>query len=177
MRPTLLMAALTAVLLCSGSACKRRDRVRLDQTEEEAPQLASVVHVGDPRNAAQLVSGFYGIEQNSWRWTAGKFSVLLRPPRSAATNGAVLKLEFAIPDLSVKQLKTISLSAIVNGTQLAPETYTQAGTFTYSRDVPGSALTGDTVKVDFALDKSLPRTPSDQRELGLVVSSVGLSPK
>jgi hypothetical protein len=31
--------------------------------------------------------------------------------------------------------------------------------------------------VDFALDKALPPSGSDQRELGLVVSAVGFDPK
>ncbi|HZT28752.1 MAG TPA: hypothetical protein VFA33_02625 [Bryobacteraceae bacterium] len=172
-----VLAASVAVLVLCGAACKRRDRVRLEQTDEQAPQLASVVHVADPRNASQLVSGFYDIEQNSWRWTAGKFAVLLRPPRTAARKGAVLELKFSVPEAVLSTLKTISLSATVNGAPLTPETYTQPGQFTYSRDLSPSLLAGDSVKVDFALDKTLPPRGADQRELGVIVSSVGLTPK
>ena len=176
-RPALLAAAVAAALLCAGPACKRRDRVRVEQTEEESPQLASLIHVGDPRNASQLVSGFYDIEEHSWRWSSGKFSVLLRPPRSAARKGAVLQLKFAIPDVILAKLKTVSLAASVNGTPLTPETYTQPGSFVYTRDVSPSLLSGESVKVDFSLDKTLPPTDTDQRELGVVVSTVGFTPK
>ena len=139
--------------------------------------LASVVHVADPRVSAQLVSGFYGIEGNAWRWTAGKFTVLLRPPRGAAQNGAMLQVKFSVPDPVIARLKTVSLSASVAGTKLPPETYTQAGEFTYSRELPAAALAGDAVKVDFALDKAIPPGAVDQRELGVVVTTVGLEPK
>jgi hypothetical protein len=65
----------------------------------------------------------------------------------------------------------------VNGTALAPESYTQAGQFVYIRDVPASLLAGDVSRVDFALDKTVPPSGTDQRELGLVVSLVGFQPK
>lgn len=177
MRLTPIAATAAAALILSGAACKRHDRVRLEQTDEQAPQLASIVHVADPRNASQLVTGFYDIEQNSWRWTAGKFSVLLRPPRGAAQKGAVLQLKFSVPDAVLSKLKTVSLAATVGGSPLTPESYTQSGEFTYSREVPANVLAGESVKVDFSLDKALPPTGGDQRELGVVVSTVGLSPK
>jgi len=167
---------LIAVLALLPAGCKRHRRVTV-QTIEEAPALASVVAVADPHTATQLVSGFYGVEANSWRWTAGRFSVLLRPPRSAAANGATLQLKFTLPDVAMAKMKAVSLSAFVNGTALAPESYTQAGQFTYSRDVPASLLAGDVARVDFSMDKTMPPSAADHRELGLVVTLVGFQPK
>ncbi len=168
-----------AILICTltlAPACKRHRRVTI-QTAEEAPVLASMVATADPQAKAQLVSGFYGVEQNSWRWTAGRFSVLLRPPRSAAAAGAVLQLKFTIPDVAIAKMKSVSLSAYLNGTALPPETYSQAGQFVYSRDVPANLLTGDVARVDFSLDKTIPASPADHRELGVVVSMIGFQPK
>jgi hypothetical protein len=136
-----------------------------------------VVATADPHAVKQLAGGFYGVEQNSWRWTAGKFSVLLRPPRTAAKNGAVLQLKFAIPEVALSKLKGVSLSAYVNGTALSPETYSQAGQFIYSRDVPANLLVGDVARVDFSLDKTFPPSATDKRELGVVASMVGFQPK
>jgi hypothetical protein len=169
-------AILIATLALAPLACKRHGRVTV-QTEEEGPLLATIVHVADPRAAAQLLSGFYGVEQNSWRWTAGKFSVALRPPRTAAAKGATLQLKFSVPDVVIAKLKAMSLSASVNGAPLSPESYTQAGEFTYTRDVPANLLVGESARVDFSLDKTIPPNSSDQRELGVVVSTVGLAPK
>jgi hypothetical protein len=146
-------AILVSILAVSAGGCNRHRRVL---TSEEAPALESVVAMADPHAATQLAAGFYGVEQNSWRWTAGRFSVLLRPPRAAAANGAVLELKFTIPEASIAKLKAVTLSASVNGTALAPETYTQPGGFTYSRDVPAKLLAGDVARVDFSLDKAIP---------------------
>ena len=169
-------ALLIVSLMFVPTACKRHKRVTV-QTEEEGPSLATVVHVADPHAAPQLLSGFYGVEQNSWRWTAGKFSVVLRPPRTAAAKGATLQLKFTVPDVVITKLKAMSLSATVNGTALNPESYTQPGEFTYTRDVPANLLVGESAKVDFSLDKTMAPTATDQRELGIVVSTVGLDPK
>lgn len=167
----LLVAALTL------SACKRKQTVKVEQPDEEVPRLSSTVHTGDPKAETQLVNGFYGIEQNSWRWTAQQFSVVLRPPAGAAQKGATLNLQLAVSDATIGQLKTISLSASAGGTALPPETYTQAGAFTYTRDVPASPLSGDSVKIDFQLDKALPPNGPDRRDLGLIVSSIALDAK
>lgn len=169
-------AILILSLAIVPAGCKRHRRVTV-QTVEEAPALASVVATADPNAAVQLIGGFYGVEQNSWRWTAGKFIVILRPPRTAATNGAVLQLKFTIPPVALSKTKAVSLSAYVNGTALTPETYKQAGDFIYSRDVPANLLVGDQARVDFSLDKTIPPSAADRRELGVVVSLVGFQPK
>ena len=124
-----------------------------------------------------MLSGFYGVEQNAWRWTAGKFSVVLRAPRTAAAKGATLQFKFTVPEVAIAKLKALSLSASVNGTALTPESYTQPGEFIYTRDVPANLLAGESAKVDFSLDKTMPPTASDKRELGVVVTTVGLDPK
>ena len=107
----------------------------------------------------------------------GQFTVALRPPRNAALKGATLHLKFTIPEAVVAKLKTMSLSASVNGTALSPETYTQPGEFDYSRDVDPKLLTGDAVNVDFTLDKFLPAGMVETRELGVIATSVGFEAK
>jgi hypothetical protein len=43
--------------------------------------------------------------------------------------------------------------------------------------VPASALSSDAVSAEFALDKFLPPGTVDQRELGVVVTSIGFEAK
>ena len=163
---------LALMFLLSLFACKREKRLRV-QTEEEPPRLAMMLSMADPRAKTQLVSGFYSLENNAWRWTSGKFTVTLRPPRGAETKGAYLKLKFNLPEVVINPLKKVSLSATVNGTALSPESYTQPGEYTYTREVPAKEFTGDSVKVEFKLDKTLPPQGSDKRELGLIATMVG----
>jgi hypothetical protein len=151
--------------------CKRRN------AGQAAPGMASTIHMGDPQTATQLVSGFYGIEQNAWRWTGRRFSLVLRPPFGAAQKGGTLQLRLTVPPVAIEKLKTISLSATIGGSALPPETYTQAGDYTYTRDVAPALLAGDFVRVDFQLDKSMPPSGADLRDLGVVVLTAGLEPK
>ncbi len=168
--------AAAAALVVSLSACKNSGRVGVD-TDEEAPRLATMIAMSDPKAATQLISGFYPAETPAWRWTAGHFVVMLRPPLGAGQSGAVLKFRFTLPDSVLNKVKTTSLSASVNGSPLSPETYTKSGEYTYTRDVPASALAGDSAKVEFALTKYLAAGAVETRELGVIASSVGFEHK
>ncbi len=136
-----------------------------------------VVRTADPRRGSQLLSGFYGIEQNAWRWTAARFSVRLDTPAWASRIGAVLRLRFSIPDRLIRELGVISVAASIGGLPLAPESYTQPGDFIYVREVPSHRLRSESVRVDFFLDKALAPNSSDRRELGLIVASIALQPR
>ena len=162
-----------AALLLAAGACNY-DRIHQQPTIEEAPRLASTVHMGDPTAAAQLVSGFHDIEGGSWRWTQKQFAVTLRPPAQAARQGAVLELHLTVPEPSIEALKSLTLTASVGGTILAPETYRKTGAYTFRRDVDAKLISGDAVRIDFQLDKAVAPGASDLRELGIVVESVGL---
>ena len=117
------------------------------------------------------------LEERKWRWTARQFSVILRPPPGSAQAGARLELMLNIPDVLMKELGAVTLSATGGSSSLAPEKYTAAGNYVYTRDVPGSLLAGDNVTIDFALDMAIPAGKIEKRELGLIVTSVGLVSK
>lgn len=153
--------------------CKQKPAETVVVDDESQPAL-SVVNVAHPRADTQLLSGFHRVEEGAWRWTMGKFAVALEPPAGAAQKGARLELQFTLPEPVIERRKAVTLSAWVAGTALPPETYTKAGGYTYAQDVPAAALATPPVKVEFALDKFLKAGEVDPRELGVVVSSVGL---
>jgi hypothetical protein len=163
------VALLALVALAGSTGCRRKKKVK---AREDG--LASVVNVADPADSAQLVRGFSNVEADAWRWTTSKFSVVLRPPAGSAQNGAVLQLAFTLHDTVVKKLGPVTVTATVNGTPVGSETYSQAGDYTYSKDVPASALGADVVTVEFSTDKSLAPTDVDKRELALIVKTIGL---
>ena len=167
----------TALWLCVLTlACKRPDPIRLQPTIEEPATLVSMIRVADPSTSSQLIRGFYPLESNTFRWAAGRFSVALGTPASARTNGAWLVLTFNLPPVSIQALKKITLKAKAGDVELSPEEYTTPGGHQYRREVPASALTKDVTGADFTLDKFL-RLPNDDRELGLVVTQIGLVAK
>jgi len=170
---------LVLALAFATAGCKREQKVvHVQATEEETgPRLAANVSMADPKLEPQLLSGFYGIEGNAWRWTAKKFSVTLRTPSGGAQNGGVLDLELSVPDVVIQKLKSVTLSANAGDSALPPETYTKSGQYSYKRDVPPAALTRGSLRVDFSLDKIVPPTGGDLRELGVIVSAVSLESK
>jgi hypothetical protein len=174
------LAALFAALALAPIACNTKHKVTAKETVEEVPtqtKISAVVNMGDPKQQKQLVSGFYAIEANSWRWTAKDFSISLHPPEGSAAQGARLVFALSIPQVVIDKLKSVTLSASIDGTPLAPETYSHDGQYDYKRDVPPTLLKGDTVRVDFHLDKSMPPAGGDFRELGIIARSIGLASK
>jgi hypothetical protein len=172
------IAAVVAVgLVAGGWSCKRRPS-QVETVEDENQPALSVVQVAHPRAAGQLLSGFHQVEQNAWRWTMGKFAVILMPPPSAAQKGARLELHFTLPQSVVSLRQSVTVAAAVEETALPPQTYTKAGTYVYKADVPAAALfAGTPVKVSFTLDKFIKAGEVETRELGLVVNTIGLMPK
>jgi hypothetical protein len=167
------LPVLMAALVLAPAACKRR-KVRVGGTDEETPRMMSTLNMGDPKVAPQLVKGLHGIEAGAWRWTAKEFAVALHPPFGAAQKGAKLTVKLTVPPVTIEKLKTVSLAANAGGTALPPETYTTAGDYFFVRDLPAGILGGETLRVDFLLDKAMEPSGADIRELGIIVFSIGL---
>jgi len=168
------LAAALALLALAGASegCRRKKNVKVREDG-----LASVVNVADPGDSAQLVRGFSNVEADAWRWSTSKFSVVLRPPAGAAQDGAKLQLVFTLHDAVVNKLGPLTVNATVNGTPVGAEPFSAMGDYTYSHEVPASALGSDVVTVEFTTDKALAPTERDKRELALIVKSIGLVPR
>lgn len=175
-RRPILSGALVAVALLTPVACRRHRRAPAEAEDMSRP--AMVLQMADPRTSIQLIRGFHQLENSAWRWTEKTFAVSLRPPDGAAERGAVLLLKLTIPQPQIDKLKTIAVTAQVNSATLPAETYSASGDFLFQRDVPPSAFSaGKLATVQFSLDKAVPPTPPDLRELGIVVTSVGFMKK
>ena len=140
----------------------------------EPQGVFSALRTADPRAGVQLLSGFYGIEQGAWRWTAREFSVALKPPPAAPDPSIRLTLEMGIPEVVIDRLQSLALAASANGVPLGSETYDRTGKHVFSKPVPEEVLGDDVVEVEFTLDKALSPGEIDQRELGVIVISIAL---
>ena len=168
---------LIPTLALCAVACRKSEPDLSTFTEEEPPHLSSLVHVADPHDASQLLTGWYQVEQNAWRWTARNFEAVLRPPPGSATLGATLRFSLTVPEVVIKRLKSTTLSASVGSLRLSPETYLQPCDAVYARDIPPGILSGDSVRVDFSLDKAVLPDHADGRELGVIAHSLSLETK
>jgi FkbM family methyltransferase len=147
-----------------------RNSRRVDDTDWEWFCLCPENTMADVRmsNMAasdQLVKGFYSIEDGTWRWTAKDFEIALAVPKSVKPT---LNLELVVPQVLLDQVGgSTTLHARVGTTELAPQTFNTAGSFTYTRELPPH--TDGVVDVDFSVDKAIPPKGADPRILGLVV--------
>jgi hypothetical protein len=169
----LVLVAFAIALLPAGCNRKQKARQQVHVVEEDKTALATVVHVADPRASSQLIAGFFDIEQGSWRWTGKKFSVVLAIPENVAQKKISLVFKMAVPEAVIRQLKSVTLTATVNGVALAPETYRRPGEYVFTREVDAKALGGASAQIEFNLDKALAAGANDSRELGLVATSIG----
>lgn len=167
--PLLLVILVGCLDGCGGPAV-----LEPDQTEPADAGFSSVFHAADPLAARQLIEGFYSPEEFG-RWTKPKFSLYLRVPSATKLSQPALVVKLFIPDVEIGRLKSMTLSAAVNGVALGPETFTSAGRQVYARSIPPAALAKDPARVEFALDKWLPAGGQEGRELGIAVTFAGLT--
>jgi len=162
--------------LISTAACKQKRKWAAPEPLGEHAFLASAIEVADPASNPQLLTGFYPAE-GTWCWTKKDFSVVLGSPGTGREKGARIVLSFALPDVLIHKLKSITIYAVLNGVALPPDTYSKTGESRYSRDLPPSIFTTEKINVDFHLDKAIPPSTGDPRELGIVVSAIGFENK
>ncbi len=147
------------------------ERYRLYHLEPEAAQPGNAPGAVSTVTPLQL-EGFYGLEQGRFRWTKKDFAVTfdkLNRPRVGTTR---LTLSLYIPESTIQKLGPLRLSARLGDHVLATATYRQSGGYTFERDLPTEWLTAGPNRFEFALDKSIPPTAADQRELGIVVNDI-----
>jgi hypothetical protein len=170
------------LLLSAGTGCSATRR-RTAQPEmisnEDATQIQPVVRtpsftMHDMDVTGQLVSGFYQVESNKWRWTAGDFSIVLATPPRAATHGANLVFAFYIPDAILRRTGPLTLFVYIDQTEAGRTTYKTAGAQRFSAIIPPQLLRQSPVAIDFHLDRSVPKGVLDSRELGFIAESISL---
>jgi hypothetical protein len=96
---------------------------------------------------------------------------------AGATQPAHLNVQIYIPESSIRKLGSQTLTAQFAGHALEPETWSGPGRYVFRRTLKPEWLkagnSGD-VEIDFSLDKAIPPTGSDLRELGIVVREISI---
>ena len=176
----LLMPAFVCllVLLLSGCPSNEPELFTAPGDDSEAAvdpgEFLSTLYLDDPRGTPQLLKGFHTLEQGAWRWTEKVFAVALKPPPVVPGLEVNVELTFSIAEASISRLGPLTLTAALNGSPVGSETYGQAGDYTFTKPVPADVLASETIEAVFELDKVLPPTGSDLRELGVIAVSVAL---
>ena len=162
-------------LALSGTACRgKHQKVYIEDDTQDQALPFPAFKMGDPAASRQLVGGFYSIEAKTWRWTARDFVISFRTPSEATRRGATLSFEFVVPDVMIQKLSTVRLAAAVQGTQVGAQQYTAAGPYTFKAEIPAELCGSADTVVDFHLDKAMPPSGGDSRELGVIATAAAL---
>jgi hypothetical protein len=101
----------------------------------------------------------------------------LKPPPGSDPNGAKLTLRLYIPDGHIRALGPITLRADANREPLPARTFSKPGSYEYTAEIPAARLASSPLYVNFHLDKAVTSAATDARELGTVVTYLGLEAK
>jgi hypothetical protein len=159
-----LLLSLCSVLFftITGTACRK-------------PGPQNVIRMSDLHTEKQLLGGFYALEAGAWRWTTKEFTVMLKVPDGATKSGGVLTLQGSVSPEGV-QNGPLQIASDVMGQPLTAQSFSKPGEMIYRVDVPPSALTAPLVAAHFNLSNTH-RVPGDLRDLGIIVSVIGLRAK
>lgn len=137
------------------------DIVRAETVIERTPTREFL-----PMNAAdaeqQIVSGVYELENNQWRWMAGKGVLLLKSPAQPLP----VKVALYIPPNAPGRIVRLTL----DDRPLPPIHYNRPGSYIITTEPlrPASATTTLGISVDKTFS-----VPGDHRELGIILTGAG----
>ncbi|MFZ1147667.1 MAG: hypothetical protein ACLP6W_08470 [Bryobacteraceae bacterium] len=134
-------------------------------------QTLSYLNLGDIRSRAQLVSGWYAIEDGAWRWMAPEAEATLLPPPDAPVQFE-LQLFFP-PDFMRRAGSPVAVSVMLNGKPFTKAFYYEPGGHTAAKLVPAELLTSPATHVSIRVNPYIPPNATDQRALGAVVQGLG----
>jgi hypothetical protein len=133
------------------------------------------IRMNSPGVESQLV-GFYAPDSDGFRWTKREFSatLMLPPPRAGGTE---LFMRVYIPEAAISSLGTMTLRAQFGGHALAPESWATGGIHVFRRELNDTFLGAGLVHIDFSLDKTIPASAGEQRQLGILVGEIAVQPE
>ena len=139
------------------------DRVRVLRVMERRPTL-EYLPMKAREAGEQIVSGVYGLEDNRFRWMAGRAALALKSPAEAAP----VRVEFTIPGNAPGRKVTVRL----DGREIASRTFAGPGTYTLESAAVRPA--GATASLEIEVDRTF-RVPGDARDLGMVLTGAGFA--
>ena len=140
------------------------DRVRADVVAAQEPALSHLA-MNAPEAESQIVSGIYKLEENRYRWMAGRGVVLLKKPDRPAPLQAVV---YVPPGAPVRRVEIWA-----DGERVASHAVAAPGLCTV--ESPPLEPGNPSVTVVIAVDTTY-SPPGDRRELGVILSAVGFRP-
>ena len=144
--------------------------VGLMRAPASEPSLA-YLHAGDLRARPQLLGHWYDIEDGGWRWMRKEAQAVLRPPEESPVS---FELRLYFPEDHMKRAGgPVTVSVLLGNGLLVEETYHEPGGYTIRQPVMTASLSQPATRVAVRLNRAVPPTGEEERELGAVVLGLG----
>jgi hypothetical protein len=135
--------------------------------------LRSYLAMRDVRNRPQLLSGWYSIEDGSWRWMAKSAEVILATPKRVSS----LDIQLYFPANHMQRAGgAVTMTVLINDKVFAQNTYQQPGGYKFTKAVASDVLTYPNVRIAIQMDRAAPPNGTDLRQLGAVIQGMGFLP-
>src|SRR5262249_19678800 len=130
----------------------------------------------DRLSTVALLDGWHAAEGTGWRWTSQTFAAQMRWLGSSFPTAVTLNLFLpeSLIEFAKRNDRSVTLSAEVNGRPLEPEMYQRSGNQAYFRALPELAGRTTELLFRFSLSCALPPDDDDQRERGVIVTSLSV---
>ena len=131
----------------------------------------SYLHVGDLRARPQLLGRWYSIEDGGWRWMGKQAQAVLRTPQESPVD---FELRLYFPEDHMKRAGgPVTVSVLLGNGLLVEKTYHEPGGYTIRQPVMTASLSQPATRVAVRLNRAVPPTGEEERELGAVVLGLG----
>ena len=116
---------------------------------------------------------WYPIEDGGWRWMGKQAQAVLRTPQESPVD---FELRLFFPKAHPQRAGgPVTVSVLLEDDLLVEKTYRSVGAYTIRQPVPPGSLPHPVTRVSTRLDRAVPPTGEDRRELGAVVLGFGFA--
>lgn len=135
--------------------------------------LGPFVRMNQINAERHFVSGVYQLEENAWRWCAGKAELRLQ---LGPVENLKLVLRYAIPVQVMARAKSVRLRILLNGRPWEEMRYEKDGIYEVEKPVPPALLRPNAENLlTLEVDRPLP-PESGRPEMGFILVHAGFQP-
>ena len=128
-----------------------------------------------PELQVRPLDGWYEPEQDSWRWTAKRFSLEVVLPLEQPVAGFALSI--GVPEGVGANTQSITVSCSIRGERVGSAAYEAPGPVEFAGKFPPFAAHEPILQVEFSVNSSLCVSSGDLRELGICVPLLDFAQK
>jgi len=128
-----------------------------------------------PELQVRPLDGWYEPEQDSWRWTAKRFSLEVVLPLEQPVMGFSLSIN--VPEGVAEDTQSITVSCSIRGERVGSATYEAPGPVEFTGKFPPFAAHEPILRLEFCVNSSFGVPSGDLRELGICVPLLDFTQK